>query len=42
MTFSISEDKKSYAETARVMQRKSEQKFAKRLNDSQKIEEHIP
>ena len=24
------------------MQRKSEQNFPKRLNDSQKIEEHIP
>ena len=42
MTLSISEDKKSYAETDRVMQRKSEQKFAKRLNDSQNIEEHMP
>ena len=41
MTFS-SEGKKNYAETVRVMQRKSEQNFAKRLNDSEKIEEYIP
>ena len=42
MTFSISESKKGYAETVRVMQQKSEQNFTKRLNDSQKMEEHIP
>ena len=41
MTFS-SEGKKNYPETVRVMQRKSEQNFAKRLNDSEKIEEYIP
>ena len=35
MTFS-SEGKKNYPETVRVMQRKSEQNFAKRLNDSEK------
>ena len=42
MAFSISEGKKSYAETVRVLQRKSEQNLAKRLNDSEEIEEHIP